>query len=95
MSSSMTEYMGDATYRAPHVDCIKCGRGLTIRGTDGKRYEKPGFYALDGSGPYCHECRKITNWNFINPDLSWEQHMREMQRDPKYVVPELREVLKR
>ena len=93
MSSILTDHMEG--YKPPRVGCIKCDRSLTLWDQYGKRYEKPGFYAMDGSGPFCMECRRIHNWNWYNPDLSYEQHMREMNRDPSLMLKELRELIKR
>lgn len=93
MTSPITQFVKG--YKPPRKGCIKCDRSLTINDSEGKRYELIGFFAVDGSGPFCKTCRRIHNWNFIYPDVSYEQHMREVNRDPKNMLKPLREILKR
>lgn len=92
MSSKMTQFVKG--YKPPRVGCIKCDRALTLYDSWGVRYEQIGYLALDGSGPYCSTCKRVRNWNFINPDISYEQHMREVNRSPDNMMRDLKDTMR-
>lgn len=93
MTSKMTKFVKG--YKPPRVGCIECDKALTLYDSYGDRYKRIGYFTLNGKGPYCSTCCRVHNWNWINPDISYEQHMREVNRSPDNMMSTLKEVMKR